>query len=49
MLFDLLNLPYHDLVQIFIHLFISLHLGTGQCHGVCVFLLCHVQIRDICL
>ena len=43
------DLSDDDLVQVCVQFFKSFHFGTGQCHGVGVFLRCHVQPRYICL
>ena len=49
MLLDGHDLSDHDLVQdLGLAVSISLHLGTGQCHGIGILLRCHVEIRYIC-
>ena len=48
MALNLCDLAYNNLVQVFIQALISLYLRSCQCHGVCVFLRCDIEIRNIC-
>ena len=47
MFLDLINLSDHDFVKICIQFFKAFHLCSCQCHGICIFLCCHVKIRHI--
>ena len=43
------DLSDNDLIQVCVQFFKSFHFGTGQRHGIGIFLRCHIQIRYICL
>ena len=47
MFLDLVDLSDHDLVQICIQFLEAFHLCSCQCHGICIFLCCHIKIRHI--
>ena len=47
MFLDFLNLTDNDLIKICIQFLKAFHLCSCQCHGVCIFLCCHIKIRHI--
>ena len=47
MFLNFFNLTDHDLIQICVQFFKAFHFCSCQCHGICIFLCCHIKIRHI--